>query len=114
MYLKCTCVAWGWRQGRAAGADVDIGAPSNEITPWRRRTLLAYLRHAALGGNDVVGLVRWFSLAKARFTTGYLPCSLRELVPLALHSCHIHVPEPACLRCLKPSFTRLKIAAAAD
>ncbi len=32
--------------------------------------LLAYLRHAALEGNNVVGLVRWFSLAKARFTTG--------------------------------------------
>ena len=36
--------------------------------------LLAYLRHAALGGNDVVELVRCFSLAKPRFTTGYLPC----------------------------------------
>ena len=34
------------------------------------RMLLAYLRHAALGGNKDVGLVRWFSLAKPRFTTG--------------------------------------------
>ena len=25
-----------------------------------------------------VRVVRWFSLAKPRFTTGYLPCSLRE------------------------------------
>ena len=46
--------------------------------------LLAYLRHAHLEGNNVVGLVRWFSLAKPRFTTGYLPCSLREWMAISL------------------------------
>ena len=40
--------------------------------------LPAYLRHAALDGNDVVGLAWWFSLAKARFAFGWFLCSLRE------------------------------------
>ncbi len=54
-------------------------------------TPLAYLRHAPLINGGIIHVVRWFSLAKPRFTTGCLPCfafgclrfatALREQLP---------------------------------
>ena len=51
------------------------------------RTVLAYLRHAALGQEDLMRVNRWFSLAKPRFTTGYLPRSLREPLTVSALLC---------------------------